>query len=75
MQRRLSYRVTRSDALTWRGLKAAWRNDATFTALDERIAEIIFVRHITKLQMAEAEKRKADAAEVRAACHKWSPRG
>ena len=65
MQRRLSYRVTKPDSVSWKGLKAAWRNDKTFRAVDKRTAEILFVRHVTKLQMAEAEKRKTEAAEVR----------
>ena len=65
MQRRLSYRVTKPGQVTWKALKAAWKNDKQFQALDERTAEIMFVRHETALQMKEAEAKKTAAAEVR----------
>ena len=64
VQRQLSYRVTNPDRVTWKGLKAAWRDEDVFTAVGEKTAEILFVRHITKLQMDAAEQRKAEAAEV-----------
>ena len=67
MQRQLSYRVTTPDRVTWQGVRAAWKDEAVFAAVGERAAEIIFVRHITQLQMQAAEAKKAQAAEVRAA--------
>jgi hypothetical protein len=70
VKRRLAFRVTKPRQTSWKALKAAWRHDADFSALDERTAEIIFVRHVTKLQMQEAEKAKVEAAEAcsRACC-------
>lgn len=66
VQRQLSYRVTTPDRVTWQGVRAAWKEEPVFQAVGERDAEILFVRHITSLQMQAAEDKKAQAAEVRA---------
>lgn len=65
MQRQLSYRVTDPDRISWMGLRAAWKDEEVFTAIGEKAAEILFVRHIAMLQMKAAEKKKQEAAEVR----------
>ena len=66
MQQQLAYRVSRPDKVTWTGLRAAWKDEAFYQAVGERTGEILFVRHITLLQMKEAEVARHAAAEV---CH------
>jgi hypothetical protein len=65
MQRQLAYRVTNPDKITWQGLRAAWCDEPFFSCIGERTAEILFLRHITKLQMDTAARRKVQAGEVR----------
>jgi hypothetical protein len=51
--------------VTWRSIQAAWAREPFFQAVRPAAAETLFVRHIAKLQQAEAEDKKAAAAEVR----------
>lgn len=64
VQQQLAYRVSEPDKVSWTGLRAAWKEEPFFQAVNERTGEILFVRHITLLQMKEAEAAKQAAAEV-----------
>ena len=64
VQRRMAERVTTSN-VRWETVSKVWANQPFYRAVSPGAAETLFVRHIARLQRAEAQYDRLCAAEVR----------
>eukprot|EP01025_Chloroclados_australasicus_P026473 TRINITY_DN2632_c0_g1_i1.p1 TRINITY_DN2632_c0_g1~~TRINITY_DN2632_c0_g1_i1.p1 ORF type:complete len:373 (-),score=62.89 TRINITY_DN2632_c0_g1_i1:434-1444(-) len=62
--KQLTMRVISSDTLSWEAAQEIWGKEPFFKAVNINAAETLFVRHIAKLQKAEAAIAHAEAAEI-----------
>ena len=70
VQRRMAERVTTSN-VRWETVSKVWAGQPFFRRVSPGAAETLFVRHIARLQQAEAQYNRLCAAEVRTLlpCH------